>query len=116
MSRSVLYTLGEEPSDNCRAASRRGGVCAEAVDAQRRDEVLGILDDGSAVELPEGIEAELQQLEEVISTSRAAEDTVCRYAEWLVSTTNNRTSAEREAHLSTSGSSRRGGGGASRQP
>ena len=30
------------------------GVCAEVVYTQRRDEVLGILDDGSAVELPEG--------------------------------------------------------------
>ena len=71
------------------------GVCAEVVYTQRRNEVLGILGDVGAVVLPEGIDAELQQLKEVISTGLAAEDTIYRYADWLVSTTNTRTSAER---------------------
>ena len=73
------------------------GVCAGVVYTQRRNEVLGILVDVGPVELPKGIVAELQQLKEVISTGRAAEDTICRYADWLMSTTNTRTSAEREA-------------------
>ena len=58
--------------------------------------MLGIIGDVGPVELPEGIDAELQPLKEVISTGRAAEATICRYADWLVSTTNTRTSAERE--------------------
>ena len=72
-------------------------VCAGVVYTQRRNKVLGILGDVGAVALPEGIEAQLQQLEKVISTGRAVEDTICRYADWLVSTTNTRSSAEREA-------------------
>ena len=59
--------------------------------------MLGILGDVSAVELPEGIEAELQQSEEVISTGRDAEDTIFMYADWLVSTTSTITSTDREA-------------------
>ena len=58
---------------------------------------MGILGDGSTVELPEGIEAELQQLEEVISSGRGAEDKIFRYADCLVSTTSTRISTDREA-------------------
>ncbi|CAM9107294.1 unnamed protein product, partial [Ascophyllum nodosum] len=59
------------------------GVCAGVVCTQRRNEVLGILGDVDPVELAKGVDAELQQLKEEISTGRAAEDTICRYADWL---------------------------------
>ncbi|CAN0181071.1 unnamed protein product, partial [Laminaria digitata] len=57
------------------------GHCAEADLARREEEVL----------------AEFDDLEGKIEAGRAANAKICRYADWLVSTVNTRTSAEQEA-------------------
>ena len=71
-------------------------VCGVVTYEKKQNDFLGSDCNGGAVEWFEGVESEVQQLEELISKGRVAEKILGRYADWLVSTMNTRAREEQD--------------------